>query len=162
MLSGCKVGEPESMRLALNDIVIHWTGDMSMLRLYVHVNGKPLNTYEADGILVATPTGSTGYNLSAGGPIVEPKARMLLLTPINAHDVNARSIVLGDEDVIEIEVGTRRYQEDERACVSFDGDTTIELRVGDKIRIARAPDTVRICKLNNQSFLEILRKKMQR
>lgn len=162
MLSGCKAGEPESARLALNDIVIHWTGDMSMLRLYVHVNGEPLSVYEADGILVATPNGSTGYNLSAGGPIVEPKAQMLLLTPINAHDVNARSIVLGDEDIIEIEIGTRRYQEDERACVSFDGDTTVQLQVGDKMRIARASNTVRICKLNNQSFLEILRKKMQR
>ena len=148
--------------IALNDIVIHWTEFMSLLRLYVYVNGKPLNTYEADGILVATPTGSTGYNISAGGPIVEPKARMLLLTPINAHDLNARSIVLGDEDVIEIEIGTRRYQADEKACVSFDGDTVMQLQVGDKVRITRASNSIRICKLNNQSFLEILRKKMQR
>lgn len=162
MLSGCKVGGEENARLALNDIVIHWTGDMSMLRMYVYVNGKPLNTYEADGILVATPTGSTGYNISAGGPIVEPKAHMLLLTPINAHDLNSQSIVLGDEDVIEIEVGTRRYQADERACVSFDGDTLMQLCVGDKVRIERAPNSVRICKLSDQSFLEILRKKMQR
>lgn len=162
MLRGCKVGAKESPRLSLNDIVIHWTGDMSMLRMYVYVNGKPFNTYEADGILVATPTGSTGYNISAGGPIVEPKARMLLLTPINAHDLNSQSIVLGDEDVIEIEVGTRRFQADERASVSFDGDTLMQLRVGDKVRITRAPNTVRICKLSDQSFLEILRKKMQR
>ncbi|MDY5103085.1 MAG: NAD(+)/NADH kinase [Agathobacter sp.] len=162
MLSAAKVGDGEDARLALNDIVIHWTEFMSLLRLYVYVNGKPLNTYEADGILVATPTGSTGYNISAGGPIVEPKARMLLLTPINAHDLNARSIVLGDEDVIEIEIGTRRYQADEKACVSFDGDTVMQLQVGDKVRITRASNSIRICKLNNQSFLEILRKKMQR
>ena len=162
MLSAAKVGGGEDARLALNDIVIHWTEFMSLLRLYVYVNGKPLNTYEADGILVATPTGSTGYNISAGGPIVEPKARMLLLTPINAHDLNARSIVLGDEDVIEIEIGTRRYQADEKACVSFDGDTVMQLQVGDKVRITRASNSIRICKLNNQSFLEILRKKMQR
>ena len=162
MLSAAKVGCGEDARLALNDIVIHWTEFMSLLRLYVYVNGKPLNTYEADGILVATPTGSTGYNISAGGPIVEPKARMLLLTPINAHDLNARSIVLGDEDVIEIEIGTRRYQADEKACVSFDGDTVMQLQVGDKVRITRASNSIRICKLNNQSFLEILRKKMQR
>ena len=162
MLSAAKVGGGEDARLALNDIVIHWTEFMSLLRLYVYVNGKPLNTYEADGILVATPTGSTGYNISAGGPIVEPKARMLLLTPINAHDLNARSIVLGDEDVIEIEIGTRRYQADEKACVSFDGDTVMQLQVGDMVRITRASNSIRICKLNNQSFLEILRKKMQR
>ena len=162
MLSAAKVGGGEDALLSLNDIVIHWTEFMSLLRLYVYVNGKPLNTYEADGILVATPTGSTGYNISAGGPIVEPKARMLLLTPINAHDLNARSIVLGDEDVIEIEIGTRRYQADEKACVSFDGDTVMQLQVGDKVRITRASNSIRICKLNNQSFLEILRKKMQR
>lgn len=162
MLSGGRVQGDGSALPALNDIVIHWTGDMSMLRLYVHVNGKPFNTYEADGILIATPNGSTGYNISAGGPIVEPKARMLLLTPINAHDLNSQSIVLSDEDVIEIELGTRRFQADERASVSFDGDTLMQLKVGDKVRIARAPNTVRICKLSDQSFLEILRKKMQR
>lgn len=162
MLSGSRTGSKEAALLALNDIVIHWTGDMSMLRLYVYVNGRPFNTCEVDGLIVATPTGSTGYNMSAGGPIVEPRARMLLLTPINAHDLNARSIVFGDEDVIEIELGTRRYQADERAIVSFDGDTRMELAVGDKVRITRAVSSVRICRLSDQSFLEILRKKMQR
>ena len=71
-------------QFALNDVVIHWTGDLSMLQLQVYVNGNFLTTYHADGIIVATPTGSTGYNLSAGGPIVDPKSKMLLLTPINA------------------------------------------------------------------------------
>ena len=162
MLSGSRTGSKEAALLALNDIVIHWTGDMSMLRLYVYVNGRPFKTCEVDGLVVATPTGSTGYNMSAGGPIVEPRARMLLLTPINAHDLNARSIVFGDEDVIEIELGTRRYQADERAIVSFDGDTRMELAVGDKVRITRSVSSVRICRLSDQSFLEILRKKMQR
>ena len=72
--------------MALNDVVIHWSGDLSMLLLNVYVNGEYLTTYHADGVIVATPTGSTGYNLSTGGPIVDPKARVLLLTPINAHD----------------------------------------------------------------------------
>ena len=93
---------------------------------------------------------------------MDPKAKMLLLTPINAHDLNSQSIVLGDEDVIEIEVGSRRYQRDEQAGVSFDGDTTLHLSVGDRVLIAKASNIIRVCKLNNQSFLEILRKKMQR
>ena len=133
-----------------------------MLQLLVYVNGEFLTTYHADGIIVATPTGSTGYNMSAGGPIVDPKAESLLLTPINAHDLNTRSIVLGAEDVVEIEIGSRRSQKDEKAGVSFDGDTTIHLTVGDRVRITKASNRIRICKLNNQSFLEILRKKMQR
>ena len=127
-------------QFALNDVVIHWTGDLSMLQLQVYVNG----------------------NLSAGGPIVDPKSKMLLLTPINAHDLNGQSIVLSADDVVEIEMGSRRFQKDEKACVSFDGDTTIHMKVGDRLKVARGNSVIQICKLNNQSFLEILRKKMQR
>lgn len=161
MLSA-QIDGSDRTQLALNDVVIHWAGDLSMLQLGVYVNGKFLTTYHADGIIVATPTGSTGYNLSAGGPIVDPKSNMLLLTPINAHDLNGQSIVLSADDVVEIEMGSRRFQQDEKACVSFDGDTTIHLKVGDRIRVAKGNSVIQICKLNNQSFLEILRKKMQR
>jgi len=161
MLKGQKLDE-EEMHLALNDVVIHWAGDLSMLQLMVYVNGGFLTTYHADGIIVATPTGSTGYNMSAGGPIVDPKGRMLLLTPINAHDLNSQSIVLGAEDVVEIEMGSRRFQREEHAGISFDGDTTIHMKAGDRVRIERASNIIRICRISNQSFLEILRKKMHR
>lgn len=161
MLTG-QLSSGGKQHLALNDVVIHWAGDLSMLQLQVYVNGKFLTTYHADGIVVATPTGSTGYSMSAGGPIVDPKARMLLLTPINAHDLNSQSIVLGAEDVVEIEMGSRSFQRDERASVSFDGDTVFHLKVEERVRIAQASTRIQICKLSNQSFLEILRKKMQR
>lgn len=161
MLTG-QMANGEKQHLALNDVVIHWAGDLSMLQLQVFVNGEFLTTYHADGIIVATPTGSTGYSMSAGGPIVDPKARMLLLTPINAHDLNSQSIVLGAEDVVEIEMGSRSFKRDERASVSFDGDTIFHLKVEERVRIAQAPARIQICKLSNQSFLEILRKKMQR
>lgn len=160
VLTGEKIGG-SGPHMALNDVVIHWSGDLSMLLLMVYVNGEYLTTYHADGVIVATPTGSTGYNLSTGGPIVDPKARVLLLTPINAHDLNSPSIVFGAEDVVEIEMGSRRFQKDEKACISFDGDTPEHLAVGDRVRIAQAASTIRICKISNQSFLEILRKKMQ-
>ena len=159
-MTGEKIGG-NGAHMALNDVVIHWSGDLSMLLLNVYVNGEYLTTYHADGVIVATPTGSTGYNLSTGGPIVDPKARVLLLTPINAHDLNSKSIVFGAEDVVEIEMGSRRFQKDETACVSFDGDTPEHLHVGDRVRIAQAQSTIRICKISNQSFLEILRKKMR-
>lgn len=159
MLCGHMDGETEN-RAALNDIVIHRTGDLTMLSLIVYVNGEILYTYHADGIIVATPNGSTGYNMSAGGPIVDPKAQMILLTPINAHNLNSKSIVLGAEDEIIIEVARRRYEHEEEACVSFDGDQVAQLRVGDRFVISKAPNITKICKLNNLSFLELLRKKM--
>lgn len=153
--------EEEASNVALNDVVIHRVGDLSMLSLGVYVNGLPLITYHGDGIIIATPTGSTGYNMSAGGPIVDPRARMLLLTPINAHNLNSRSIVLGADDVIEIVIEGRRQEQDEQAAVSFDGDQFARLTVGDRFVVSRASDVTRICKLSNRSFLELLRKKME-
>ena len=160
MLTGCPNGEHKA-RVALNDIVIHRTGDLSILSIHVYVNGEFLNTYYGDGIIVATPTGSTGYNMSAGGPIVDPKAKMLLLTPINAHNLNSKSIVLDAEDEIEIEIGVRRAENDEQASVSFDGDEVARLRVGERFVISRASSVTTICKLSKKSFLQLLRKKME-
>lgn len=160
MLSGHYQDKSEH-QLAMNDIVIHRTGGLSILSLQVYVNGALLNTYNADGIIVATPTGSTGYNMSAGGPIVDPKANMLLLTPINAHNLNSKSIVLGADDIVEIEIGARREENDEQACVSVDGDWVGTLGVGDRYVVEKSKRSTKFCKLNNTSFLELLRKKMQ-
>ena len=145
---------------ALNDIVLHRSNEMCVLSFHVYVNGMFLATYRADGIILSTPTGSTGYNMSAGGPIVDPKASIILLTPINAHNLNSKSIVLTADDVIEIEVGTSREEQDEKAIVSFDGDIAMVLKVNDRIRIAKADKETYICKVQNESFLEILRIKM--
>ena len=161
MLTGHKENCTNS-KVALNDIVIHRAGTLQILSLNVYVNGEFLNTYNADGIIVATPTGSTGYSMSAGGPIVDPKGQMLLLTPNNAHNLNAKSIVLSADDEIEIEIGSRRMQKDEKAWVSFDGDTVEELSVGERFIISKAINHTKICKLNKKSFLEILRKKMEK
>lgn len=158
---GIKSGREVAAGLALNDIVIHRTGPLSVVSLIVYVNGEYLHTFRADGIILSTPTGSTGYNMSAGGPIVDPKAQMILITPINAHNLNSRSIVIGAEDEVVIEIGWRRSQKDETVEVSFDGDNAVKLKVGDRFMIRKAADTARICKLSNKSFLEILSKKMQ-
>lgn len=158
---GIKSGEEVATGLALNDIVIHRTGALSVVSLIVYVNGEYLNTFRADGMILSTPTGSTGYNMSAGGPIVDPKAQMILITPINAHNLNSRSIVIGAEDEVVVEIGKRRSQKDETVEVSFDGDNAVKLKVGDRFMIRKANNTARICKLNNKSFFEILSKKMQ-
>lgn len=158
MMEGCKAGG--HVVSGLNDIVIHRAGNLSILSMNVYVNGEFLATYDADGIIVSTPTGSTGYNLSAGGPIVNPKAEMLVMTPINAHSLNARSIVFSSRDLIEIEMGTRRYLHDEKAFVSCDGDRVATLHVGERYVISRSPNVIQFCRINRKSFLEILRKKM--
>ena len=93
---------------ALNDIAITRSGSLQIIRFRICVNGQFLNEYQADGVIVATPTGSTGYNLSAGGPIVEPKAELILITPISPHTLNTRSIILAPSDVVEIEIGGGR------------------------------------------------------
>lgn len=154
-------GGEKIQRVALNDVVIHRTGALQIVNLNAYVNGEYLYNFKADGIIVATPTGSTGYSMSAGGPIVDPKANLLLLTPINAHTLNSKSIVIGPEDEITIEVGMRRSQRDEQVEVSFDGDPGVELKVGDKIVVHKAEESVGIIRLSKISFLEILRKKMQ-
>lgn len=163
MLGGYTVikGEKSTEQTALNDVVIHRTGALQILHMKVYVNGEYLASYLGDGMIVATPTGSTGYSMSAGGPIVDPKANLLLITPINAHNLNAKSIVIDADAEVMIEIDTRRSEKDEEAEVSFDGDTGAALRVGDRIVVHRASMSTRILKLNKIGFLEILRKKMQ-
>lgn len=158
---GLKAGKRVAEGIAFNDIVLHRTGALSVVDMVVYVNGEYLNTFHADGMIISTPTGSTGYNMSAGGPIVDPKANVILITPINAHNLNSKSIVIGSEDEIVVEIGKRRSQKDETVEVGFDGDNVVKLGVGDRFLIHKAEDTARICKLNKRSFLEILRKKME-
>ena len=146
---------------ALNDIVIHRTGLPQIVNLIVSVNGEYLANYSADGIIISTPTGSTGYSMSAGGPIVDPKADLMLITPINPHSALAKSSVVGSDAVIDVTLAKRRQEEDEEAEVSFDGDRFVHMKVGDNIRIQKADAHAKILKLNQLSFLQILRKKMQ-
>lgn len=151
----------QHVQTALNDIVIHRSGALQLVSLVLYVNGQYLNTFEGDGVILCTPTGSTGYNLSAGGPIVDPKARMILITPINSHTLNSKSIVIGAEDEVVVEIGARRREGDEQVVVSIDGDYYASLDVGDRMVIRQAQEDCRILKLGKLSFLEILRKKMQ-
>ena len=147
--------------VALNDIVVGRAGALRIIHFNIYVNGELLNSYQADGVIISTPTGSTGYNLSAGGPIVEPTASMIVVTPICSHALNTRSIVLSAEDEIVVEIGKGRDNRTEIAAVSFDGEQTIEIYTGDQIVIRRADDTTKLFKLSKISFLETLRKKMK-
>lgn len=145
---------------ALNDIVISRSGSLQIIKFNIYVNGQFLNDYKADGMIVTTPTGSTGYNLSAGGPLVEPRARLIVLTPICPHSLNQRSIILSPEDVIEIEIPEGREGRVQTVEASFDGTHVIPLCTGDKIRIVQSEKITEFIQLNQVSFLEVLHKKM--
>lgn len=146
--------------LALNDVVISRKGDLRVIHFDIYVNGALLNSYQADGVIISTPTGSTGYNLSAGGPIVEPTASMIVLTPICSHALNTSSIVLSAEDIIEIEISEGRYG-NESAAVSFDGGTLHHLTTGDRVTVKKAEETTSFMKISEESFLKTLRRKMK-
>lgn len=147
--------------IALNDIVIGREGPLRVVRFMNYVNGEYLNSYNADGIIISTPTGSTGYSLSVGGPIVSPSASMTIMTPIAPHTLNTRSIVFPAEDVITVEMGEGRHQDRERGIASFDGDSVVHMVTGDRIVIRKAGVKTKILKLNHLSFVEVLRQKMR-
>jgi NAD+ kinase len=146
--------------VALNDIVINRSSLMRVMQLKIFVNGMRLSEYNADGIIISTPTGSTAYSMSAGGPIVKPSAKLILMTPICPHTLNTRSIILDAGDVIEIQASSRRKYDNDIKKVFFDGDDNIELEEGDKVVIEASKLSTEIIKLRSRSFLEILGKKM--
>ena len=162
MLSGSVYhdGELFAQDIALNDIVISRGEKLCVVKFHNYVNEEFLNSYNADGIIISTPTGSTGYSLSAGGPIISPSASMMLMTPLAPHTLNTRSIVFPDTDKITVEIGPGRESVVEHALASFDGDTMVPMVTGDRIVIERSERDTRIIKINNVSFLETLRKKM--
>lgn len=145
---------------ALNDIVITRAGHLQVIQYEIYVNGHFLAGYSADGIIVSTPTGSTGYNLSAGGPIVEPEAELMVVTPICPHTLNTRSIVLSSQDEVELRISEGRMGNIQKVLANFDGAHVMEMETGDVIRIRKAKRAVRIMKLNERSFLEVLHRKM--
>lgn len=154
-------GERKLSDAALNDIVLRGERPMRAYEFRVYVNGAYLTTYHADGVIVSTATGSTGYNLSAGGPIVSPEAEILLLTPLASHSLISRSIILKGDDQVRIEVGEGRMGSILNVAeVSFDGGGNISLATGDSVNIRRSAKQTKIIKINNISFLEVLRRKM--
>lgn len=146
--------------IALNDIVIGRQGRLRILDFRIYVNGEFLNASSADGIILSTPTGSTGYSLSVGGPIVSPEASLILISHIAPHTLNNRSIVLPEDARITVEAAPGHTGAGEGAEVVFDGDTSVHLDVGDTVEIRKSSRVTRLLKINNISFLEVLRKKM--
>lgn len=145
---------------ALNDIVITRSGFSRIISLRIMVNGKFLDDFSADGVIISTPTGSTGYNLSAGGPVVNPKANVILVTPVCPHSLHAKSMVLSQEDEIEIYLENVRENQLEEAYITFDGQVAQKLHPGDRIKVRNSDKMAKVIKVNGDSFYETLRVKV--
>ncbi|MCQ2517469.1 MAG: NAD(+)/NADH kinase [Lachnospiraceae bacterium] len=163
MVSGDIVRSGHSImkNAALNDIVITRGGSLQVLNFEIYVSGRPLKSYSADGVIVSTPTGSTAYNLSAGGPICEPESDVILITPISPHTLMNRSIVLKAEDIIEIEIlGAHDVDSEQLIEVNFDGGNRMPLKTGDRVVVTKSQRTTELVTFDDVSFLETLHIKM--
>lgn len=153
-------GKPVYSDIALNDIAISREGNPRVINFKNYVNDLYLTDYQADAIIISTPTGSTGYSLSAGGPIVSPTARLLLMTPLAPHTLNARSIIFAANDRIKVKIGEGRVVQPEKARVDFDGSVGYQVVTGDEIVVTRSVSQTKIIKIKQESFLETLRRKL--
>lgn len=143
---------------ALNEAVVSRGALSRMIEIQVANNGVPVTAYQADGVIVATPTGSTAYSLSAGGPVVDPSLNCLLLTPICPHALHTRPYLFHEEAVISL---THRMREDRPAVfLTVDGEEAIPLSVDGEVRITRSSSRAALIKLRHQPFYEILDRKL--
>lgn len=139
---------------ALNEVVIEKQALGRTIRLSVSIDGAYFTSYVADGLIVATPTGSTAYSLSARGPIVDPGHRALIMTPVSPHSLFDRSLVLGPGSVVEIEVAG-----DRDAALSIDGQQEGLVAVGQRVTVASAPAPARFAHLGGRTFHQVLKAK---
>jgi NAD+ kinase len=142
--------------LALNDFVVHKGGFARVVRLGLTVNGDSIGTYAADGVIISTPTGSTAYSLSAGGPVVVPTVESIVLTPISAHALGVRPLVVAPDAEVVVDTS----QSSESLLVTVDGQVGTQLVPGEKLVVRRAPNPVHIVRLPGASFFERMRMKL--
>jgi len=150
-------GKTRILRRALNDVVINKSALARMILLSVHVDGEFLSRFRADGLIIATPTGSTAYNLSAGGPIIYPTLQVVLVTPICPHSLTNRPIALPLASEIEIRLESRS----EEVYLTLDGQEGFPLSPRDLLRIRRCPEPVRLLTDPGRSYFHILHRKLK-
>ena len=141
---------------ALNDVVMHGYGDC--IKITAFCNGNRITAFSGDGIILSTPTGSTGYSMSAGGPIVEPNAENIIISPICAHMMSSRSFVLSPDNVITVEM---EKQHDRRAYLSVDGYSVTDLCGGDRLVVRRSESYTHMADLGLRNFYDIAFEKLR-
>jgi NAD+ kinase len=149
-------GATQTFRV-LNDAVVTKSALARIIQLTLEVDGHLIARYRSDGLIISTPTGSTAYNLSAGGPIVHPLLPVVVLTPICPHALALRPFVVSDRSMIEVTLETRR----EEVYLTLDGQEGTSLGYRDLVRITRSPNVVRLVKVNVRSFYDNLRGKLR-
>jgi NAD+ kinase len=152
-------GQPPLSHMALNDVVFTRTALSRMIELSVSVGDQFVTAVKADGLIVATPTGSTAYNLAAGGPIVHPSMDALVLTPIAPHTLTNRPIVIPTER--EVRVRSTSSNAGDEVYVTVDGQTGFGLHEGDEITIAKSDRPLRLIRSTTRSYFEVLRQKLK-
>ncbi|MBD0850637.1 NAD kinase [Maribacter arenosus] len=153
--AGPQAKEIGPLNFALNEITVSRKDTTSMITVETHLNGEYLTSYWADGLIISTPTGSTGYSLSCGGPVIVPTAKSLVLTPIAPHNLNARPLVISDDTIIRLKVSGR----EDHHLVSLDSRIAT-LENGISIEVKKASFTINMIEYTSESFLKTLRNKL--
>ncbi|AET66722.1 putative sugar kinase [Desulfosporosinus orientis DSM 765] len=151
-----RAGQENISHLVLNDVVFSRESREGIITLQANLSGEPTVSYPADGLIVSTPTGSTAYSLSAGGPIISPNVQAILLTPLAAHSLSARPMLVSDEEKIEILLANG-----EKCLVTFDGRQSIEIFSGQTVLITTAPIKALLIRLGTRSFPQVVREKLR-
>jgi NAD+ kinase len=150
-------GTERGTYLALNDAVLHKGGLARVVRIAVYADGQEVGTYRADGIILSTPTGSTAYSLSAGGPIVSPSLDCIVATPICPHTLAVRPLVLPPEELITVEI----LDTVDEMILTIDGQDGVALAPGEKLVVCRAPTALHLVRFPGQTFFDTLRRKLR-
>lgn len=148
-------GETACRDYALNDIVLR--GDNKVIDLTLFGDGQKISHFSGDGAVIATPTGSTAYSMAAGGPIVEPSAHNIIVTPICAHVIETKSFVLVSDRRVSVEIGTRKHSQ---AYMSVDGEARVSIQNGDVVNICKAERYTRLARISNTSFYKKVSEKL--
>jgi NAD+ kinase len=147
----------EELNFGLNEVTVLKQDTSSMITVHAYINNEFLNSYWADGLIIATPTGSTGYSLSCGGPVVMPHSKNLIITPVSPHNLNVRPLVVSDSSTITLEVESRSNY----FMVSLDSRSGI-IKSGLKLKIKKEEFSAKLIKFDGYSFVNTLRKKLNR
>ncbi len=145
---------------SLNDIVIRRCDGLSAIKLNIRLNGLTMKASLSDGLIIATPTGSTAYSLSVGGAVVEPASKVLAVTPIAPHSLSDRSVIVSDDSEIEVELADIPRNESADVLIGFDGKFMTRMINGDVLRIRKSEDVVRLIRLEGYNFFDVLHNKM--
>ncbi|HRZ96210.1 MAG TPA: NAD kinase [Paludibacter sp.] len=148
-------GTPFGYSCVLNDISISKQDSSSMISINVSLNSEAVHTYQADGLVISTPTGSTAYSMSVGGPLLVPQAQNIILSPVASHSLNVRPLVIPDNWVIDLEVKSRSNS----YMISLDGRTKV-MDQNTKLRVSKADYTVKVIKQLNHTFFDSLKSKL--